>query len=169
MRRIDYYPEKDAFYIQTGVIANIKGAVASFGSFGGGAEVWSGLTYYFLYQDATATTGKLYVREEDPTVSTDMGAVVTAHIKTKRTSYSIQEPRANRIMLTTNLTTGGNITYGNYMGNATSLNQERELYVGTGVKDTLIGINSTGGKMQHYISDKLSERTKYISLHEIGD
>lgn len=170
--RVDYYPANDAFYISRYTpSANsfwpCAVAVDDTNYLSSGRAV-----YYVIQRDRTVTTGKCYVRRESETVSTDVGDAVTAYAKTKRAwgpVNPIVNNESNKVMLTTNLPAEGAVTYGYYQDNATALTQSFSPTIGTGVQDTEFGINASYRKIQHYVSDALAGRTKYIALHELGD
>jgi hypothetical protein len=170
--RIDYYPLTDSFFVGTYATSanSFKPAAVAVDDLNYAS--YSRPVYYFIQRDQTATTGKAYVRRESETVSTDVGDSVTAYLKTKRfwgTGNPTVEAILNDVVQTTSLTTGGTITYGYYLDNATSLTRSVDSTVGTGVQDKRIGINARYRKIRHYLSDSLSERTRYIALHELGD
>lgn len=170
--RMDYYPMRDAFYLSPYVTSASSFQPKAMAVDDLNYDTYSKAVYYMIQRDATATTGKLYARRESETLSTDIGDLVTAYIKTKR-SYgpvgAIRDNESNKVQLTTSLGTAGAITYGYYQDNATTLTQSFSPTIGTGVQDTEFGINAHYRKIQHYLSDALAGRTKYIALHELGD
>jgi hypothetical protein len=171
--RIDYYPLTDAFFLSTYTTSanSFKPMAVAVDDLN--YATYSRPIYYFVQRDQTATTGKAYVRRESESVSTDVGDSVTSRLTTKRfwgAGNPTVEAILNDVIITTYLTAGGTVSYSYYLDSATSaFARTVDLTVGTGLQDKRIGLNARYRKIQHYLSDSLSDRTRYVALHELGN
>ncbi len=156
-----FYPEYNAGY--WGEFLSNKIITAS-----GTATVSSIRDVYLAnkYIAAPLDTAQLYKLSGD----TDAGVNIAAMMETKREGNPGVLRETRKVILTTNLTAGATITYSCVIDNETSpaIGNDWAVAIGTGMVDTILGVQRQHYRIKHRITDSAATRTRIISLACVG-
>jgi hypothetical protein len=146
--RMDYYPASDAFFLHTGLAANMS-ASGTIIILGGEWVLCGGYNPTYLY-----TVGG----------NTDDGTTITSYLETKREGNTAIRRTGWNVMLTTDLVTAENITYSAYVDNSATVSYSNTVATGTGLVDAVVSANLTNTRIKHRISDSAVTKTRIIQL-----